>query len=85
VRLVYAHPSALAAERAAGALAARLQATLSASGGSNELIGPAPCFFERQAGRYRWQLLVRGQRPLDALHDPLPNGWQVDVDPVSVL
>ncbi len=85
VRLVYAHSSALAAERAAGALAARLQATLSAGGGSNELIGPAPCFFERQAGRYRWQLLIRGRRPLDALNDPLPDGWQVDVDPVSVL
>jgi len=85
LRLVYAHTSAQAAEQAAGALAAQLQASLSASGSSSELIGPAPCFFERQAGRYRWQLLIRGHRPLDALPDTLPPGWQVDVDPVSVL
>lgn len=85
VRLVYADTSAQAAERAARELAAQLKATLSASGSACELIGPAPCFFTRQAGRYRWQLLIRGQRPLGLLQGPLPQGWQVDVDPVSVL
>jgi primosomal protein N' (replication factor Y) len=85
VRLVYAHTSARAAEEAATRLARQLQAALTSMGSSGELIGPAPCFFERQAGRVRWQVLIRGPHPLDALPDSLPDGWQVDVDPVSVL
>ncbi|MCJ7511582.1 MAG: primosomal protein N' [Anaerolineales bacterium] len=85
VRLVYAHTSSQAAERAAIEMGRRLQARLQAAGGSTELIGPAPCFFERVGGRYRWQVILRGQRPLDALQGPLPEGWQIDVDPVSLL
>ena len=85
VRLVYSHVSAQTAERAAEDLARRFQAALPGIGSSVELIGPAPCFFARQAGRYRWHLLLRGLRPLDLLRDPLPEGWQVDVDPVTVL
>ena len=50
------------------------------------LIGPAPCFFSRVAGRYRWQIVVRIQEPDSLLRDvALPWGWRVDVDPVSLL
>jgi primosomal protein N' (replication factor Y) len=50
------------------------------------LIGPAPCYWERVRGRYRWQLVVRGGA-LDPLLDGLvlPPGWVIDVDPVSLL
>jgi primosomal protein N' (replication factor Y) len=37
-------------------------------------------------GRYRWQITLRGSDPaelLDALS--LPQGWTVDIDPVSLL
>ncbi len=51
-----------------------------------QVIGPAPCFAERARGRFRWALLLRGDRfarVLDRLE--LPPGWTVDVDPVSLL
>lgn len=56
------------------------------------LIGPVPCFYQRRAGYYRWQILVRGPDPriLLAGH-PLktwvPAGMTVDitVDPTRVL
>jgi primosomal protein N' (replication factor Y) len=51
-----------------------------------QVIGPAPCFAERARGRFRWALLLRGDRfarVLDRLEMPL--GWTIDVDPVSLL
>ncbi|HID85841.1 MAG TPA: primosomal protein N', partial [Anaerolineae bacterium] len=59
-----------------------------------DLIGPAPCFFRRLRGQYRWQIIVRAlrqtqdtaQEPHPLLQDlALPLGWRVDVDPVSLL
>ncbi len=50
------------------------------------LIGPAPCFFARLRGRYRWQIVLRAADPVALLRDfPLPRGWRVDVDPISLL
>jgi primosomal protein N' (replication factor Y) (superfamily II helicase) len=51
-----------------------------------QVIGPAPCFAQRARGRWRWALLLRGDRfarVLDRLE--LPPGWTIDVDPVSLL
>ena len=51
-----------------------------------QAIGPAPCFAQRARGRFRWALLLRGDRfarVLDRLE--LPHGWTIDVDPVSLL
>jgi primosomal protein N' (replication factor Y) len=51
-----------------------------------QVIGPAPCFAQRARGRFRWALLLRGDRfarVLDKLE--LPPGWTIDVDPVSLL
>jgi len=51
-----------------------------------DLIGPAPCFFSRVQGRYRWQILIRAPDPASLLRDvALPWGWQVDVDPIDLL
>jgi primosomal protein N' (replication factor Y) len=51
-----------------------------------DLIGPAPAFFHRVRGEYRYQILLRGADPRELLQDiALPLGWRVDVDPVSVL
>jgi primosomal protein N' (replication factor Y) len=50
------------------------------------LLGPAPAFFSRTRGFYRWQLLISVADPPDLLrHLEIPFGWRVDVDPVSVL
>jgi primosomal protein N' (replication factor Y) len=51
-----------------------------------DLIGPAPCFFGRLRGKYRWQIVVRASDPQALLHDVVfPPGWRVDVDPVNTL
>ena len=50
------------------------------------LIGPAPCFFHRLQGRYRWQIVLRAPDPAALLRAfELPPGWQVDIDPVGML
>jgi primosomal protein N' (replication factor Y) len=51
-----------------------------------DLIGPAPCFFGRLRGKYRWQIVVRASDPQALLRDVIfPHGWRVDIDPVNTL
>lgn len=52
-----------------------------------ELIGPSPAYVPRLRNQYRWRLLVRAPEPAAVLRPllPLPPGWRVDVDPVSML
>ncbi len=51
-----------------------------------EVLGPAPAFFARYQGYYRWQILVRAPDPARLLRGmDIPFGWRVDVDPMSVL
>ncbi|MBN1692257.1 MAG: primosomal protein N' [Dehalococcoidales bacterium] len=54
--------------------------------GGISIIGPAPAFIHRLRGRYRWQLILRGQN-LTALLSQVTfgQGWAVDVDPVSLI
>jgi primosomal protein N' (replication factor Y) len=50
------------------------------------LIGPSPAFVPRVRGRYRWQIIFRGDDPGRLLEDiSLPQGWVVDIDPVTLL
>jgi primosomal protein N' (replication factor Y) (superfamily II helicase) len=54
--------------------------------GATELLGPAPPFFNRIDGRYRWQIIMRSPDPHRVLRDfPVPSPWIVDIDPVSTL
>lgn len=49
-------------------------------------IGPAPAFIHRLRGRFRWQLILRGAEPAALLSQiPVPRGWTVDIDPLSLL
>ncbi len=57
-----------------------------------ELIGPAPCYYEKRAGQYRWQILIRGINPGKLLELHPPSDWtlgdvtlQVTVDPTTLL
>jgi primosomal protein N' (replication factor Y) len=71
------------AERAAVLLKDRLE-QLEMTG--TEIIGPAPCFFDRVDRQYRWQILLRGPNPQQALenfHSVL--GWHIDIDPLDLL
>ncbi len=50
------------------------------------LIGPAPAFIHRLRGRFRWQLILRGAEPSAFLSQiPIPQGWTIDIDPVSLI
>ena len=51
-----------------------------------DVLGPAPAFIPRIRGRWRWNVVLRGNDPTVILRDmPLPRGWTLDVDPVSLL
>ncbi len=85
VRFLYRATSSARAERAAGRLVQTLRAKATESGEKLDLIGPAPCYFERVRGRYRWHVILRASDPARWIPDPLPEGWAVDIDPVSLL
>ncbi len=62
-----------------------LRASARGSGETLDLIGPAPCYFERIRGLHHWHLILRGSDPTNWIPEQLPDGWSVDVDPVSLL
>ena len=68
-------------------MGALLRQKIYESGGSHlEIIGPAPAFPERVRGRFRWHLVLRGRELHRFIEDvSIPQGWTVDVDPVSVM
>ncbi len=89
VRFIFAHPSQLACEQAATELGEQLHALAATSYPDLQtwgIIGPAPAFFQRVRGRWRWHLLLRCPDPAPILHalEYLP-GWTIDIDPVHVL
>ncbi len=50
-----------------------------------EVAGPSPSFPARRAGRYRWQILLKGQDLTQILDNvPLGPGWVTDVDPIEM-
>jgi primosomal protein N' (replication factor Y) len=52
---------------------------------STDLIGPAPCFFSKVSGYYRWQVVLRGPNPTLLLKDKSLGTARVEVDPISLL
>ena len=50
-----------------------------------DIAGPSPAFPARRAGRYRWQILLKGDQPTAILDQvPLGPGWTIDVDPIEM-
>ncbi|MDP2728540.1 MAG: primosomal protein N', partial [Dehalococcoidia bacterium] len=87
VRLVYSHTNNQACEREAFRLLGLLKEEMEAKGHRGiHLVGPAPCYLSRVRGRYRWQIVLLGKDPRDLVESvALPQGWTLDVDPVSLL
>ncbi len=48
-------------------------------------MGPAPAFIRRRAGRWRWNIILRGASPTSLLGEGVDAPWSVDVDPESLL
>ena len=87
VHMTYVHTNAAACQREAEKMGRVMRHRAYSQGLTDvEVIGPAPAFPERVRGRYRWHTILRG-RNLHAFLDgmPIPQGWTVDVDPVTVL
>jgi len=86
-RLVYAHTSDAICRREAERMKDLLIEERDARGiGDIGLVGPAPAYVHRLRGRFRWQLILRGSE-LSAFLSPVPfpQGWTVDIDPVSLI
>ncbi|MCB0150442.1 MAG: primosomal protein N', partial [Caldilineaceae bacterium] len=88
-RLIFWEKRPDVARREAERMAAELRHRVEKMGVEGEgitLLGPAPAFFERYRGYYRWQILVRAPEPAALLRGlDIPFGWRVDVDPASLL
>ena len=86
IRLLYTDTNVRRAQGAAEELRKLLATRIAQRGLVLDLVGPAPAFFHRLRGEYRYHILIRGRNPHELLADmALPLGWRVDVDPVSVL
>ncbi|HEX8994713.1 MAG TPA: primosomal protein N' [Ktedonobacterales bacterium] len=90
VKLMYEHSDRYSAQVEAMALAGALERVIQSERlPETDIVGPAPAFMERLRGRYRWQIILRGPDPLQALRalppDALAPGWAVDVDPANSL
>ena len=49
------------------------------------LIGPVPCFYQRIGGMYRWQVIIRGPKPIDLIRGKDFGKAIITVDPISLL
>jgi primosomal protein N' (replication factor Y) len=85
--LVYAHTNEAHCQREAERMKDLLIEERDARGiGDISVLGPAPAYFQRRRGRFRWQLILRGSE-LSAFLSPVPfpQGWTIDIDPVSLI
>jgi primosomal protein N' (replication factor Y) len=85
VKLTIALADREAGRRAALEMAATLRDRALARGAATAVIGPAPAYVARRAGRWRWNVALRGADPVALLDGAPPSPWIVDVDPESLL
>ncbi len=86
MRLVYRHADNARAEAETTIVAEQLKLRLKdGKFPATEIVGPTPCFFQKVAGDYRWQVIIRSPDPAALARDLALRGWLVDVDPESLL
>jgi primosomal protein N' (replication factor Y) len=87
IRLLYTDADERRARQAAEQVHALLAERIARLGIPEiDLLGPAPAFYQRLRGQWRWQILVRGRDPRELLRDVLlPPAWRIEVDPESLL
>ncbi len=79
LKLTLSRSSPQSAEKAAQILASGLAGV--------KVDGPAPAFHEKQASKYRWQIVVRADKRsklIEIIHH-LPSGWSWDIDPNDLI
>lgn len=86
--LLYSGPGPDRSAAAAQVVADRLRRHIERQGlPAVEVIGPTPGYVRRVRNQYRWHILLRAQDPAGVLRPllPLPQGWRIDIDPVTLL
>ena len=85
--LTYAHINQAHCQQEATRMAHRLAEVRDSQGTEDiRISGPAPAFIHRRRGRFRWQIILRGNEVGNFLSQiSFPPGWAIDVDPVSLL
>ena len=86
VRLTYGAYQSNDAEMEARSVRTRMEQHLLEKPDMNvEIAGPSPTYPARQAGRYRWQILLKGEQPAKILDQvQLSPGWTEDIDPLEM-
>jgi primosomal protein N' (replication factor Y) len=88
-RLIYWDKQLEKAQQAGESMIAMLRQRIALMGLAGDvvtLLGPAPAFFARHRGFYRWHILLRAPDPGAVLRGlTIPFGWRVDIDPLSTL
>ena len=85
-RLEYRHTNAEQGELITRKMAEQISTWLEEEGRrATEMVGPAPCFFARIAGYYRWQIILRGVELHSLLRARKWEGWRVEINPPSLL
>ena len=86
-RLTYIHTNAARCQKEAQRVYRLLEQERDSQGlPGTTLIGPIPAFTQRIRGRYRYQIIIRSHDPLPLLSKlTLPQGWAIDIDPVSLI
>jgi primosomal protein N' (replication factor Y) len=86
-RLVYIHTNAARCQKEAERIYRLLEQERDSQGPPNTtLIGPSPAFAQRVRGRFRYQIIIRSPDPTLLLYKlTLPQGWSIDIDPVSLI
>jgi primosomal protein N' (replication factor Y) len=85
VKLTVALEDREAAEAKGSEMAGSLRAKAAESKTEVEVLGPAPAYIARRGGKWRFHVVLRGDRPLEVLGGDPGVPWSVDVDPESLL
>ena len=85
VKLTVALEDREKAEAEGERLAAELRERARRAPGETVVLGPAPAYVARRAGRWRFHVILRGDDPLGVLGGDPGARWSVDVDPESLL
>jgi primosomal protein N' (replication factor Y) len=85
IKLTVAVEDREAAERKASEMASALRNHVSEMNLDCEVLGPVPAYVARRAGKWRFHVVLRGERPLGVLGGDPGSPWSVDVDPESLL
>ncbi len=85
IKLTVALEDRSATEKKASDMARMLRDRATATGSNVDVLGPLPAYVARRADRWRFHVVLRGDRPMDVLGADPGVPWSVDVDPESLL